>query len=87
MAPLFLILVKAHIQGAEQVSEDQTSKDLIAVQIMLAIIQVISFLLEVKISKINWIKSNITISRLIKIIKTNPKPRWLLHLAIKFRSK
>jgi hypothetical protein len=54
---------------------------------MLAIIQVISFLLEVKISKINWIKSNITISRLIKIIKTNPKPRWLLLLAIKFRSK
>jgi hypothetical protein len=63
MAPLYLILDKTHIQEAELVLEVQTNNVLIAVQIMLEIIQVTSYLLEVKTSKIKGTKLDLIINK------------------------
>jgi len=87
MAPQYLILDKIHILEVELVSEVQISNVLIAAQTMLEIIQVTSYLLEVKTSKIRVIKFDLIISKSILRIKINLKVKWLLPQAIKFQSK
>ncbi len=73
MAPLYLILDKIHILEVELVSEVQISSVLIAAQTMLEIIQVTSYLLEVKTSKTRVIKFDLIISKSILRIKINLK--------------
>lgn len=73
MAPLYLILDKIHILEVELVSEAQISSVLIAAQTMLEIIQVTSYLLEVKTSKTRVIKFDLIISKSILRIKINLK--------------
>ena len=73
MAPLYLILDKIHILEVELVSEVQISSVLIVVQTMLEIIQVTSYLLEVKTSKTRAIKFDLIISKSILRIKINLK--------------
>lgn len=73
MAPLYLILDKIHILEVELVSEVQISSVLIAAQTMLEIIQVTSYLLEVKTSKTREIKFDLIISKSILRLKINLK--------------
>lgn len=75
MALLYLILDKIHILEVELVSEAQISSVLIVAQTMLGIIQVTSYLLEVKTSKIRVIKFDLIISKSILRIKINLKVR------------
>jgi hypothetical protein len=74
-APLYLISDKIHILEVELALEVQTNSVLIAAQTMLEIIQVTSYLLEVKTSKIRAIKFDLIISKLIIRIKINLKPK------------
>ena len=83
----YLTLDRIHIQEVELAWGDQINNDLIAVQIMLEIIQVTSYLLEVRTSKIKLIKLNSIINRWINKIKIHLKSKWLLLLVIRFISK
>lgn len=73
MAPQYLILDKIHILEVELVSEAQISSVLIVAQTMLEIIQVTSYLLEVKTSKTRVIKFDLIISKSILRLKINLK--------------
>lgn len=73
--PQYSILDKIHILEVEQVLEVQTNNVLIAAQIMLEIIQVTSYLLEVKTSKTRVIKFDLIINKSILRIKINHKSK------------